>query len=385
MDRSYELLSQEEPDADLAELAAQLGRFLFFAGRHDIAMQRIEAALEITEALSLPETFSHALNSKAIMLISHGRDLEGLALLQHALDVALEHDKPSAALRAYYNLADSLGQADRYEDAEARVYEGLALARRVGNRAWELGFLGQTYALFALGKWAELKAMAELLPSEQWVDARQAYGTVASVIVTVSVHQGRLDEAERVISMLQEFESSGDAQERRSHSCGKSCLLLASGDPVGALNLAEKVLATAPEIGFPQEYVKESFVTAVEAALELHDLEKADSLIRRVDRLPPGHSPQFLKAHSMRFRARMSDGDEAERLFKGATGLFRELAVPFYLATTQLEYAEWAASHGRSGDAKSLIEEARETFERLGAQPWVERAKRIGRLAQVPA
>ena len=47
MDRSYELLSQEEPDADLAELAAQLGRFLFFAGKHDLAMQRIEAALEI--------------------------------------------------------------------------------------------------------------------------------------------------------------------------------------------------------------------------------------------------------------------------------------------------------------------------------------------------
>ena len=34
MDRSYQELSQEEPDADLAALAAQLGRFLFFAGRH---------------------------------------------------------------------------------------------------------------------------------------------------------------------------------------------------------------------------------------------------------------------------------------------------------------------------------------------------------------
>jgi tetratricopeptide (TPR) repeat protein len=349
-------------------------------------MQRIEAALEIAEALSLPETFSHALNSKAIILVSHGRDLEGLALLQHALDVALEHDKPSAALRAYYNLADSLAQADRYEDAEARVYEGLALARRVGNRAWELQFLGQTYALFALGKWAELKAMSELLPSEEWVVARQAYGTVTSVGVIVNVHQGELVEAERVISMLQEFESSGDAQERTSHSCGKSCLLLARGDPAAALSLAETVLGAASRVGFPQEYVKESFVTAVEAALELGDLEKAASLLRLVDGLPPGHSPQFLKAQSMRFRARLADdADEAERLFKGATGLFRELAVPFYLATTELEYAEWAAARGQTDDASRLVAEAREIFDRLGALPWLERAEQIGAVARVPA
>src|SRR5206468_11355108 len=40
MDRSYQELSQEEADEDLAVLAEQLGRFLFFAGRHDVAMQR---------------------------------------------------------------------------------------------------------------------------------------------------------------------------------------------------------------------------------------------------------------------------------------------------------------------------------------------------------
>ncbi len=49
----------------------------------------------------------------------------------------------------------------------------------------------------------------------------------------------------------------------------------------------------------------------------------------------------------MRFRGRIAaatNGDDAERLFKGATGLFRELALPFYLAATQLEYAEWASA-----------------------------------------
>ncbi len=79
MDRAYAVLAEEEPDEDLAWLAAQLGRFLFFAGRHDLAMERNEAALEMAEALALPETLSHALNTKAIHLVSHGRKSEGTA------------------------------------------------------------------------------------------------------------------------------------------------------------------------------------------------------------------------------------------------------------------------------------------------------------------
>jgi class 3 adenylate cyclase/tetratricopeptide (TPR) repeat protein len=387
MDRSYEVLSEEEPDADLATLAAQLGRFLFFAGRHDVAMERIEAALEMAEALSLPETFSQALNTKAICLVSHGRKMEGVALLRHALDVALEHDKPSAALRGYFNLSDTLSHLDRYEDADVCVREGISYARRVGNRRYELQFLAQTYPLFALGKWDELIEWTLLLPEDHWVDARQAYATVSGVGVAVNALRGQLDEAERISSMLAEFATSGDAQERASHKCGTAWLRLAKGDPAGALQDAEATLEAAQEMGFTQEYVKEALVVALEAALELGNLEKAYELLGLIDGIPPGHSPQFLQAQSMRFRARLagSDGPEAERLFKGATGLFRELAVPFYLATTQLEYAEWAAAQGRADDAARLVAEAREIFERLGARPWLERAEKVGGVAQVPA
>jgi class 3 adenylate cyclase/tetratricopeptide (TPR) repeat protein len=49
MEQSLALLSNEEPDEDLAWLAAQLGRFLFFAGQIDAAAQRIETALQIAE------------------------------------------------------------------------------------------------------------------------------------------------------------------------------------------------------------------------------------------------------------------------------------------------------------------------------------------------
>jgi tetratricopeptide (TPR) repeat protein len=313
--------------------------------------------------------------------------MEGVALLRHALDVALEHDKPSAALRGYFNLSDTLSHLDRYEDADVCVREGISYARRVGNRRYELQFLAQTYPLFALGKWDELIEWTLLLPEDHWVDARQAYATVSGVGVAVNALRGQLDEAERISSMLAEFATSGDAQERASHKCGTAWLRLAKGDPAGALQDAEATLEAAQEMGFTQEYVKEALVVALEAALELGNLEKAYELLGLIDGIPPGHSPQFLQAQSMRFRARLagSDGPEAERLFKGATGLFRELAVPFYLATTQLEYAEWAAAQGRADDAARLVAEAREIFERLGARPWLERAEKVGGVAQVPA
>ena len=60
MDLSFELLSQDEPDADLASLAAQLGRFLFFGGQRELGKQRIEAALTMAEDLALPEVLAQA-------------------------------------------------------------------------------------------------------------------------------------------------------------------------------------------------------------------------------------------------------------------------------------------------------------------------------------
>ena len=41
------MLSDDEPDRDLAMLAAQLGRLHFFRGEIDLAHQRSERAIEV--------------------------------------------------------------------------------------------------------------------------------------------------------------------------------------------------------------------------------------------------------------------------------------------------------------------------------------------------
>jgi predicted ATPase/class 3 adenylate cyclase len=378
MERSLAVLLEEEPDEDVAALAAQVGRFGFFAGDRELAAQRTETALALAEALSLPEVLSQALNTKALLLTAQGRPNEGSVLLRHSLEVALEHDKPSAALRAYYNLADAVSsQGDRYEDAAEFARRGLAHARKVGNRYWEWTFLGFGYPFYALGAWDDVLAMRNELPQEDWTQARLAHGTALCSAVPICVHRGRLDEGKRMVDAFAELERSADVQERCYYGFAKAQTLLAEGNREEALRVAESAFAERHAIGIALDAVKESFALAVEAALELNRLDEADELLASVERLPPGLRAPFLDGHVARFRAQLAarseKAEEAERLLKRAGALFQELAVPFHLAVTRLEHAEWLGAQGRTEEMQPLTLEARQIFERLEARPWLDR------------
>jgi len=389
MDRSFELLSQEEPDEDLAALAAQIGRFMFFAGELDTAADRIETALRIAEARLLPEVFAQALTTKAIMLGAHGRIQEGMALLRFALDTALEHDKPVAALRASYNLADTFSQMDSYEEAATAVREGLIHARRVGSRQWEWSFLGQLYPLFALGEWDEALEMIAQLPEDHWTEARQAYSPVFPIGSMIHLYRGDLDEARRLARVYEILAESADVQERATYAGSMARILLVEGDPAGATKAATFPLELRETMGFRQEYIKEAWVTALDGALNAEDVTAARDLLTIVDELPPGSTSQFLQAHAARFRARLAgtEGEkaEADRLYRRATAFFRDMSFPLYLGATLFDQGEWLVHQGSDDQAAPLLAEAREIFERLRAQWWLDRIDALSRRVEVPA
>jgi hypothetical protein len=157
------------------------------------------------------------------------------------------------------------------------------------------------------------------------------------------------------------------------------------------LQVAETGLALRGAVAFTTEHLKETFAVALEAALVLDDLGKVEMLLASVDELPPGRSSPFLQAQRSRFRARLAsrraETDEAERQFRAAAALFREVAMPFYLAVTQLEHGEWLSEQARIGEAEPLLAEAREIFDRLEAKPWLERLEGVrgGTPTEVPA
>jgi len=91
-------------------------------------------------------------------------------------------------------------------------------------------------------------------------------------------------------------------------------------------------------------------------------------------------------AHAHRFRGRMAESAEAaEAAFSAAERTLRERTIPFWLAVAQLEHAEARLVHG-AGDARGLAKEARDTFARLRATPWIARADAtLATSAAVPA
>jgi hypothetical protein len=89
-----------------------------------------------------------------------------------------------------------------------------------------------------------------------------------------------------------------------------------------------------------------------------------------------------------RFCAKLAgDAPAAERGFHRAADIFHERELIFWPAVTQLEQAEWLTSRERTDEAQPLLVQARETFKRLEAKPWLERidAVRIATLDEVPA
>jgi class 3 adenylate cyclase/tetratricopeptide (TPR) repeat protein len=378
MERSYEVLATEEPDEDFATLATDLARLDFFAGRIDLSFERAEVAIDIAEALWLPDVLSNALNTKALVLYSaRGRRHEAYALLRYALEVAVENDLPSATHRSMFNLADLAAQADRYQEARDYVEQGLAFNRRLGNRANEWQFLGQVYPHFALGEWDELLALVTAIPIDKVEEHRLAAGALLLCAPMVHIHRGDLDAAETALAIFPNIDASADVQEIATYATGRAVMHQARGRDVEALAAARESLALVDDTGPAAEQSKEAFVIALEAAFAIDDLGTVDDLLATIEAYPPGVQPQFLQAHAMRFRARLADRrgnvPGVDALFKGAAGLFREIAVPFYMAVTLLEHGEWLAREGRTGDAGPLLHEAREVFERLLAKPWLER------------
>ena len=382
MDRAFQVLVNDPPDESFGFLAAQLGRFQFFCGDARSGGERIETALAIAESLGLPELLSQALNTKNLILLTRGRHQEARALLETALRIALEHDKPSAALRAHNNLVDMACSEDRYEEAQAHSESGLARARRIGNRQWERIFLGYCFPLYCLGRWDEAQARMGELSVEDRSTSRIAFDQgYVSFGTAIYVHRGQMDKARERVSLFTDFLNSSDVQERSDHACAQAFVHLAEGDAAGTVRAARQALEPVETLGLWHPTLKESLVLGTQGALLADDLDTAEEFLSMVDELPPARRPPFLHAHLRRLRAhigsRRGDPDGVGPALAAAAQVFRDTGLTFWLAVTLLENAEWLISRATFAGARPMLDEARQVFEQLGAHAWLQRLSNV--------
>ena len=247
--------------------------------------------------------------------------------------------------------------------------DGLALARKVGNRYWENAFCGQVYPFFAIGAWDELVEMVDQLPQEQWLEARQAFSSVLTSGVAAAAHRGRLDQAHGIVQMLDELTESADVQERSAIRAARpSCASSISGRTRRSASPSWRWRSSAT-MGVSQEYVKESYFVAGEAAFALGDLAKVEELVAMVEKLPPGNSSQFLQGHCLRFRARLAalrgDGGRGRASVQAGGRALPRAGRSVLSRRHRAQQGEWLVAQNRADDAGPFLEEAQQLFEGL--------------------
>jgi class 3 adenylate cyclase/tetratricopeptide (TPR) repeat protein len=386
LERALESLADEEPDADVAGVAAQLGRFLLLDSQLDAAMPHLEHALELAEALKLPDVLTQALTTKGAVLNRRNRLEEGRILLDGALTIALDQDFPAAAIRASNNLAVVYESSDRYGDALAIADRAAAIARRVGDRNWEaLLFAGPISSLVLLGRWDEAVARGKEIEAS---GIPLAVNQLLVHLVEIDCWRGDVGRARSRLEQIADLKTHESLDYATAYRAHEAQVLRAEGDPRAAQVVVERILEARSEFGISNLQVKLGFVEALECAFEIGDRGKLEQLLEIVEGLRLGERPPLLEAHAARFRAKLAgDSTDAERGFRHAADILGERGLVFWHAVTELEHAEWLVAQERADDAQPLLAEARETFKRLEAKPWLERvdAVRIANLDEIPA
>jgi len=382
MKEALEVLEDEQPDESTAMLAAQLGRAVFFVGRIPEATEIIERALLMAEKMMLPSVLSQALNTKSLILTAQSRPQEAILLLRHALQIGLDYDIGDAALRAYNNLGALMNERDDHAEELAAAKDGLELARKFGNRAWEEGLLlGQMTPSLYLGRWDEALSVLEQA-IQLGIDPKTGlFGAEWLMVIPIHVWRGDLAEA-RGMLQVSDFASAEDLQLRQVWHTMNAIVARREGNPAEALESADAAFSLRGEMGIRAPGTKEAFVQLLETALELGDIERAEETMNVVRALGPGEVTPYQRAQNRRFEGLISasrGGDPTAALRETIREL-DELQMPFWKAVVSTELAEWLLEQGRDGEAAPLVMQARATFEQLRAMPWLERLDKSGAL-----
>jgi DNA-binding CsgD family transcriptional regulator len=243
----------------------------------------------------------------------------------------------SALTVALGNLAITEASLDRWQDAMGTATEGLQVARETGQHATASYFMA-LLAWFAAqqGRSDECRRLAD-----------EALAVAASLRLPVvagyaSWHLAQLD--------------------------------LAEGQPRAALDRLQGL--STP--GNPTQHAPTALLATselVDAAVRSDALEGVEPHVARFERWAESDKRTWSLVTAARCRALITRGRDAERHYRAALAVGGLSERPFQLARAELAYGEWLRRARRRADARSHLRDAQELFERLGATPWVERAR----------
>jgi class 3 adenylate cyclase/tetratricopeptide (TPR) repeat protein len=367
------------PDGSAEQAAALvvLASHLSFSGDFEQALAATESALAIAEPLEDWPTVVRGFNTLANVRERSGRVEEATALRERALKLSLAQDLTSDALRSYNNLANGPLQHDRFREARDLASPGLDLAKARGHRDSEqmLAVMMAT-ANVGLGDW---DVALELIGALTDAIGLTRLGYLPA-LARVQAARGENEKLQSTLEIAVAAEGSSNTEYGPSATVTRAIALNAFGRPSEALQAALALATSGSEAA--NEDRREAYVEAGLAALELGEHATVERLIEFVGELPPALRSPLLRAGAARFEGQLAlrrgDMKLADGRLDVATRELRAIEAPFVLAQVLLEHAELLHAEERESEAVLLLNEATALFERLGAGPWLERARSLG-------
>jgi DNA-binding CsgD family transcriptional regulator len=112
----------------------------------------------------------------------------------------------------------------------------------------------------------------------------------------------------------------------------------------------------------------------VEAASRTSDTERATAALRRLAQTTQPSSTDLALGIEARSRALLSEGEDAETLYREAIDRLSRTRLSLMLARTHLVYGEWLRRERRRLDARAELRTAHQMFEAMGLEAFAQRA-----------
>ncbi len=394
----------------LASAAVQAGRLAILTVRHTTVFSRlIDAAEEL--AVSQPAAALDLLAGAAVVRFYSGEDTQR----QRIQDILgrLPEDASPAGLRTWVRAVSDPFDGRAYlvsllpqlaAEAEARPEQ----LTTVGIMAWLLDETPRAVRAFdeAFDRWELRGPLPEGLGGAvawayvergRWDQAREAcarttavgrvtgldhaVACAATVDATVLAYQGHASSAR---ARADEALALTDPLESRSVCVYARRALGAAAAAEGAYETAYDQLrmvftADGAPVHYHASYPAVADLAA--AAVRSGRREEAAAIVERSARALADDASPRLRALISRARGLLADPEDAEPHFRAALADPVLEHWPFERAQTLLDFAEWLRRRRRIAEARGPLTEALEIFRRLGAHPWIERARAESRAA----
>ncbi|GHH63329.1 DNA-binding CsgD family transcriptional regulator/molybdopterin-guanine dinucleotide biosynthesis protein [Streptomyces umbrinus] len=394
----------------LASAAVQAGRLAILTVRHTTVFSRLTDAAEEL-AVSQPAAALDLLAGAAVVRFYSGEDTQRRRI-QDILG-RLPEDAAPAGLRTWVRaVSDPFdGRAHLVSllpqlaaEAEARPEQ----LTTVGIMAWLLDETPRAVRAFdeAFDRWELRGPLPEGLGGAvawayvergRWDQAREAcarttavgrvtgldhaVACAATVDATVLAYQGHASSAR---ARADETLALTDPLESRSVCVYARRALGAAAAAEGAYETAyDQLRMVFTADGAPVHYHASypALADLAAAAVRSGRREEAAAIVERSARALADDASPRLRALISRARGLLADPEDAEPHFRAALADPVLEHWPFERAQTLLDFAERLRRRRRIAEARGPLTEALEIFRRLGAHPWIERARAESRAA----